>query len=81
MKANLPELAFVQSSVTGETMMIVRGETGLQWDKNVVKFTADELNSIRGVTPEQVKAMEIGALFGWNVPGADPEYHRMEVVR
>lgn len=76
MKSNLPEYAFVQSSVTGETMMVIRGEAGLLWDKNVTKFTAAEMNSFWGVTPEQARAMEIGALFGWNVPGADPEYHK-----
>lgn len=78
MKANLPKYAFVQSHVSGETMMIVRGEKGFQFDKNVAKFTAEELNTIRGVKPEEVKAMEVGALFGWDVPGADPEYHKTE---
>lgn len=76
MKNNLPLYAFVESERTGETMMIIRGEMGLHWDKNVVNFTADELNSFHRVTPEQVKAMEIGSLFGWNVPGADPDYHK-----
>lgn len=74
--AKLPEYAFVNSSVTGETMMIIRGEKGLHWDRNVVKFSADELNQFHGVTPEQVRAMEVGALFSWDVPGADPDYHR-----
>lgn len=80
MKANLPKYAFVQSHITGETMMIINGEAGLQWDKNVARFTAQELNTIRGVTPEQVKAMEVGALFGWDTPGADPEYHKLTHV-
>lgn len=76
----LPLYAFVTSSVTGETMMIVRGERGLHWDKNLVQFTADELNGYHRVTPEQVKAMEIGALFSWNAPGADPDYHKKEMA-
>lgn len=71
----LPLYAFVTSSVSGETMMIIRGERGLHWDKNVVKFSADELNTFHGVTAAQAKAMEIGALFSWDVPGADPNYH------
>jgi hypothetical protein len=48
----------------------------LHWDKNVVKFAADELNKFHGVTEAQAKAMEIGALFSWDVPGADPNYHK-----
>jgi hypothetical protein len=71
----LPLYAFVTSSVTGETMMIIRGERGLHWDKNVVKFSADELNKFHGITDSQIKAMEIGALFSWDAPGADPNYH------
>lgn len=76
MKNDLPEYAFVSSEITGETMMIIRGEMGLHWDKNVVKFSPDELNAIRGVTPEQLKAMITGCYFGWNSPGASPAYHR-----
>ena len=37
---------------------------------------ADYNNSKLGVTPEQRKAMEIGSLCGWDVPGANPaNYH------
>lgn len=32
----------------------------------------DRLNV--GVTPAQLEAMQIGAMFGWHVPGADPDY-------
>ena len=38
MKNDLPEYAFVSSEITGETMMIIRGEMGLHWDKNEVKI-------------------------------------------
>jgi hypothetical protein len=76
----LPLYAFTTSSVTGETMMIIRGERGLHWDKNLANFTAEEMNSFHRVTPEQLKAMEIGAFFGWKVPGANPDYHRKEAA-
>ena len=34
----------------------------------------DDFNNTRGITPAQVLAMEIGSMFGWDVPGADPDY-------
>lgn len=80
MKSNLPQYAFVQSNITGETMMVIRGESGLHWDKNLVNFTADEMNAHWGNTLEQAMAMEIGALFGWDVPGANPEYHKLKLA-
>lgn len=75
MENDLPLYAFTTSNVTGETMMIIRGEQGLHWERNLDKFTPDELNAHHGVTPEQLKAMEIGALFGWDKLGANPKYH------
>lgn len=33
---------------------------------------ADRLNA-GAVTPAQLEAMEIGSMFGWHVPGADPD--------
>ena len=37
-----------------------------------------ELNRTQGITHEQELAMEIGSMFGWEVPGADPDNHRKE---
>lgn len=34
-----------------------------------------EMNRRAGVTPAQALAMEIGSMFGWEVPGADPDQH------
>lgn len=33
---------------------------------------ADQLNEQLGVTMWQRKAMEVGSMCGWDVPGADP---------
>lgn len=75
----LPPYAFVTSNITGDTVMIIRGEPGLHWDKNVAKFSPEELNAFHGVTSTQLRAMEIGALFDWKAPGANPDYHKEEM--
>ena len=74
----LPELCFSTLITTGQLICIKRGETGYypsDWDtgdkeKNVE--LADQLNEEMGVTMWQRKAMEVGSMCGWDVPGADP---------
>jgi len=40
---------------------------------------AEAWNTEMGVTPEQREAMEIGSIFGWEVPGANPDiYNKQE---
>ena len=34
---------------------------------------ATRMNDERGVSDAQLKAMEAGSMFGWHVPGADPD--------
>jgi hypothetical protein len=36
-------------------------------------FDVDAYNACNGVTVAQVQAMQVGSMFGWNVPGADPD--------
>lgn len=74
----LPELCFSTLLTTGDLICIKRGETGYypsEWDtgdkeRNVE--LADQLNEELGVTMWQRKAMEVGSMAGWDVPGADP---------
>lgn len=74
----LPELCFSTLLTSGDLICIKRGETGYfpsEWDtgdkeRNVE--LADELNEQLGVTMWQRKAMEVGSMCGWDVPGADP---------
>jgi len=74
----LPELCFSTLLTSGDLICIKRGETSYypsEWDtgdkeRNVE--LADELNEQLGVTMWQRKAMEVGSMCGWDVPGADP---------
>ena len=79
----LPEMCFSTLLTTGDLICIKRGETGYypsDWDagdkeRNVE--LADQLNEELGVTMQQRKAMEVGSMCGWDVPGADPaEYQK-----
>ena len=80
----LPELCFSTLLTTGQLICIKRGETGYypsDWDtgdkeKNVE--LADQLNEEMGVTMWQRKAMEVGSMCGWDVPGADPKAYEQE---
>lgn len=71
----LPIAAATRHPVTGETILLKPGVKGY--------FTAppnldpDAYNRDMRVTPHQLRAMEIGAIFGFHVPGADPVYHDM----
>lgn len=78
----LPELCFSTLLTTGDLICIKRGETGYypsDWDtgdkeRNVE--LADQLNEELGVTMWQRKAMEVGSMCGWDVPGADPSKYQ-----
>lgn len=80
----LPELCFSTLGSTGELIIIKRGETGYYpstWnttDRAENKRLADYNNAHLGVTPAQRRAMEIGSMAGWDVPGADPAYNEAE---
>lgn len=75
----LPEMCFSTLKSTGQLICIKRGETGYypsDWDtgeRERNKMLADELNAELGVTPAQRQAMETGSMFGWDVPGAEPQ--------
>jgi len=46
--------------------------------KQARELVAEDLNKDLGVTPAQQQAMETGSMFGWEVPGADPDNYNEE---
>ena len=84
--AKLPEVAYVKNTGAGRicydteapVIAVKRGEYG--YHPIHTTATADELNERRGVTPAMREAMLVGSMFGWHVPGADPDtYHDLKV--
>jgi hypothetical protein len=70
----LPEVCLTRSKLTGSVIAIRRGELGhYPIDTHV---TPEDFNARRGITPDQVQAMENGSVFGWEIPGADPDIVR-----
>jgi hypothetical protein len=44
--------------------------------KEAAHEMAARLNKDHGVDDAQAEAMKIGSMFGWHVPGADPDLYR-----
>jgi hypothetical protein len=56
----------------GAPVLLKRGVAGY-WPLRP-GFDVDGFNQRHGVTSRQVQAMEIGSIFGWDAPGADPDH-------
>lgn len=71
----LPNSCFSIHPIDRELIVILtRGESGYREYKHApsageAQEVIDILNGKLGILPEQVKAMEIGSLFGWDCPG------------
>lgn len=78
----LPDTCLTVSDLDGSLILIKNGEQGYypsSWSTNDPeqnRCIADSYNQKLGITPEQEKAMSVGSMFGWNVPGADPDFWR-----
>ena len=83
----LPSFCYSTLPSTGELITIQRGESGFytsSWgtdsrDENL--RIADEKNREMGVTDAQRRAMEVGSMCGWNVPGADPACYQEKEIQ
>lgn len=81
MRNDLPETCFSTLRSTGELIILKNGETGYhlsEWDtgdKVRNQEIAASHNSGCGINPAQVQAMEVGAMCGFEVPGANPQIY------
>ena len=74
--SKLPERAYSTSLVTGELIRIERDVLGYYPEPEYNKFaTADMLNDVLGVSKAEAEAMYVGSMFGWDVPGANPDMY------
>jgi len=69
--SSLPGIAFATIAITGETIAMCRGESS--YYRVETSKTADELNTMYGVSPTQARAMLAGTIRGWHMLLADPE--------
>jgi len=68
--SRLPGIAFATIAITGETIAICRGEPS--YYRVETTKTAEELNTMYGVSPTQARAMLAGTLRGWHTLLASP---------
>lgn len=69
--SGLPGVAFATIAITGETIAMCRGEPS--YYRVETTKTADELNTMYGVSPTQARAMLAGTIRGWYPVSVDPE--------
>lgn len=70
----LPRYSYAYLPTTQEEIRIDIAESGYTpIRKQGNGRAANEMNRELGISPAQAKAMQIGSMFGWNVPGADPK--------
>ena len=79
MRNDLPENCLATLTSTGELIVIQRGEKGYrrsEWDTGDSRENqkiADHYNQKCGINPAQIEAMQIGSMYGFHVPGANPQ--------
>lgn len=77
----LPDFCLSTLPSTGQLIILKRGERGYyasDWDtrkREENQNIAREHNRRRGISDIQEAAMSAGSMFGWNLPGADPQWY------
>lgn len=75
----LPEFCYCMDRVNNVSILVKRGEKGYyQMDYDLTAEGCKFKNEQLGIDPFQVMAMSTGSMFGWDVPGADPEKWRQD---
>lgn len=77
----LPETSFYKHNVTGETILIKRGESGYYEQDQLKHRDPDELNEIYEVTKAQAEAMYAGSMWGWHTPASNPKLYNEDGSR
>ena len=78
---DLPETCFSVLPSSGQLIIIRHGERGYypsEWDtgsREENREIASSHNARRGITDIQDAAMLAGSMFGWNTPGANPQWY------
>ncbi len=78
---DLPDTCFSVLPSTGQLIIIRCGEHGYypsEWDtgrREENREIASSHNARRGITDIQEAAMLAGSMFGWNTPGANPQWY------
>ena len=78
---DLPETCFSILPSSGQLIIIRCGERGYypsEWDtgkREENREIASSHNARRGITDIQEAAMLAGSIFGWNTPGANPQWY------
>ena len=78
---DLPETCFSVLPSSGQLIIIRCGEHGYypsEWDtgsREENREIASSHNARRGITDIQEAAMLAGSMFGWNTPGANPQWY------
>ena len=78
LRSSLPEKCFSVSEYSNDLIEVTKGLNGYSIaEKDLGSLTpreaADRLNRELGVSKAQERAMVMGSMFGWAVPGADPD--------
>ena len=77
----LPDACFSILPSTGQLIIIKKGESGYypsEWDtgnREENREIASSHNVRRSITDIQEAAMLAGSMFGWNTPGANPQWY------
>ena len=77
----LPDTCFSILPSTGQLIIIKKGESGYypsEWDtgnREENRDIASSHNESRGISDMQESAMLAGSMFGWNTPGANPQWY------